>query len=72
MPTTRRRRSATPSSLASQPALPDQPPWLEHPTLFGLPGRLQQVYDCYLMRLEAARPTGFYRDALRIYERMLS
>ena len=51
---------------------PQQPPWLEHPTLFGLPGRLQQVYDCYLMRLEAARPTGFYRDALRIYERMLS
>ena len=51
---------------------PQQPPWLEHPTLFGLPGRLQQVYDCYLMRLEAARPTGFYRDALRIYVRMLS
>ena len=67
----------TPPVASAHPRPPQdnhsqQPPWLEHPTLFGLPGRLQQVYDCYLMRLEAARPTGFYRDALRIYERMLS
>ena len=92
MPTTRRRRTTTPSSFTSPPALPAQPPWLEHPTLSGLRDRLQLVYDCwtllelpdgtsrrplyltrgieepetcYLKRLEAARPTGFYRDALR-------
>ncbi len=74
-------------------------PWLEHPTLAGLRGRLQLVYDCwtllelpdgtsrrsvylprgieepegcYQQRLEGARPTGFYRDALRTYAGMLS
>ena len=103
MPTTRRRRTTTPSSPFSPPALqpqaPAEPPWLEHPTLSGLRDRLQLVYDCwtllelpdgtsrrpvylprgieepetcYLKRLEAARPTGFYRDALRTYAGMLS
>ena len=74
-------------------------PLLEHPTLAGLRGRLQLVYDCwtllelpdgtsrrsvylprgieepegcYHQRLEGARPTGFYRDALRTYAGMLS
>jgi len=99
VPTTRRRRTTTLSSLTSPYALPAQPPWLEHPTLSGLRDRLQLVYDCwtllelpdgtsrrplyltrgieepeacYIKRLEAARPTGFYRDALRTYAGMLS
>jgi hypothetical protein len=103
VPTTRRRRSVTPTSPASlttpQPQAPAHLPWLEHPTLSGLRDRLQLVYDCwtllelpdgtsrrplylargieepetcYIKRLEAARPTGFYRDALRTYAGMLS
>ena len=103
MPTTRRRRITTSDSPFSPPETqsqaPNQPPWLEHPTLSGLRDRLQLVYDCwtllelpdgtsrrpvylprgieepetcYLKRLEAARPTGFYRDALRTYAGMLS
>jgi hypothetical protein len=103
VPTTRSRRTTTPSSpsfpTTPQPHLPNQPPWLEHPTLSGLRDRLQLVYDCWTLlelpdgtsrrplylprgieepetcyseRLEAARPTGFYRDALRTYAGMLS
>ena len=103
MPTTRRRRTTTPSRPFSlqetQSQSPSQPLWLEHPTLSGLRDRLQLVYDCwtllelpdgtsrrplyltrgieepetcYIKRLEAARPTGFYRDALRTYAGMLS
>ena len=33
---------------------------------------IEEPETCYLKRLEAARPTGFYRDALRTYAGMLS
>jgi hypothetical protein len=32
-----------------QTPAPDQPPWLEHPTLSGLRERLQLVYDCWTL-----------------------
>jgi hypothetical protein len=32
-----------------------------------LPRGIEEPETCYLKRLEAARPTGFYRDALRTY-----
>lgn len=37
-----------------------------------LPRGIEEPETCYLKRLEAARPTGFYRDALRTYAGMLS
>jgi hypothetical protein len=37
-----------------------------------LPRGIEEPEACYLKRLEAARPTGFYRDALRTYAGMLS
>ena len=33
---------------------------------------IEEPETCYTKRLEAARPTGFYRDALRTYAGMLS
>jgi hypothetical protein len=33
---------------------------------------IEEPETCYIKRLEAARPTGFYRDALRTYAGMLS
>ena len=36
-----------------------------------LPRGIEEPETCYLKRLEAARPTGFYRDALRTYAGML-
>lgn len=32
-----------------------------------LPRGIEEPETCYFKRLEAARPTGFYRDALRTY-----
>jgi hypothetical protein len=53
VPTTRRRRTTSPSSPSSPPALQPQgsaeAPWLEHPTLSGLRDRLQLVYDCWTL-----------------------
>jgi hypothetical protein len=37
-----------------------------------LPRGIEEPEGCYLQRLEGARPTGFYRDALRTYAGMLS
>lgn len=37
-----------------------------------LPRGVEEPETCYLRRLEAARPTGFFRDALRTYAGMLS
>ncbi len=37
-----------------------------------LPRGIEEPETCYLKRLEAARPTGFYRDALHTYAGMLS
>ena len=37
-----------------------------------VPRGIEEPESCYLKRLEAARPTGFYRDALRTYAGMLS
>ncbi len=37
-----------------------------------LPRGIEEPESCYLKRLEVARPTGFYRDALRTYAGMLS
>jgi hypothetical protein len=37
-----------------------------------LPRGIEEPETCYLKRLDAARPTGFYRDALRTYAGMLS
>jgi len=64
---------------------PQQPPWLEHPTLFGLqlpdgtsrrpvylPRGIEEPEASCLKQREAARSTGFYRDALLIYAVMLS
>jgi hypothetical protein len=33
---------------------------------------VEEPETCYHQRLEASRPTGFYRDALRTYAGMLS
>jgi len=37
-----------------------------------LPRGVEEPETCYRQRLEAARPTGFFRDALRTYAGMLS
>jgi hypothetical protein len=37
-----------------------------------LPRGIEEAETCYIKRLEAARPNGFYRDALRTYAGMLS
>jgi hypothetical protein len=37
-----------------------------------LPRGVEEPETCYCQRLEAARPTGFFRDALRTYAGMLS
>jgi hypothetical protein len=78
--------ASCPASLAGtpHPLRPAGPPALVYDcwTLLELPDgtsrrpcicpRHRRARACYLKRLEAARPTGFYRDALRTYAGMLS
>jgi hypothetical protein len=65
-------RPAGPSAAGLRMLNPAGAPGWHQPRPAYLPRGIEEPETCYLMRLEAARPTGFYRDALRTYEGMLS